>query len=122
MMCGCEAHGRVADALRHGGCAFIFDWNTMQGCHDGHGYTDMNGDWQRGEGPLTARQVENPPKCKRAGCEFLFHADARNNGGEFCCQACKDGKPDHDGHCHQLMASEEWSRQEERRHQQGLGQ
>ena len=27
MMCGTNAHGKVADALRNGGCALIFDWH-----------------------------------------------------------------------------------------------
>ena len=57
MMCGTNAHGKVADALRNGGCAFIFDWNTMKECEDGHGYHDINGVWQRGKGPRTDRQV-----------------------------------------------------------------
>ena len=57
MMCGTNAHGRVADALRNGGCAYIFDWNTMKGCEDGHGYHDINGQWVRGKGPTNERQV-----------------------------------------------------------------
>ena len=57
MMCGTNAHGKVADALRNGGCAYIFSWNTLEGCHDSHGYTDINGAWQRGKGPKTDRQV-----------------------------------------------------------------
>ena len=57
MMCGTNAHGKVADALRNGGCAFIFDWNTMKECEDGHGYHDINGVWQRGKGPRTDRQI-----------------------------------------------------------------
>jgi hypothetical protein len=118
MMCGCEAHGRVADALRRGGCAYIFNWHSMEAVDDPHGYTDMSGEWKRGQGPLTARQFENPPKCKRAGCPHLFHADPSNNGGGYCCLACKNGEPDHDASCHQLVAEEEWERQEERRHRE----
>jgi hypothetical protein len=57
MMCGTNAHGKVADALRNGGCAYIFDWTTMRGCNDSHGYHDINGVWQRGKGPKTDRQV-----------------------------------------------------------------
>lgn len=57
MMCGTNAHGKVADALRNGGCAFIFDWATMTACDDPHGYHDINGVWRRGEGPKTDRQV-----------------------------------------------------------------
>ena len=30
MMCGTVAHGRVADALRNGGCAYIFHWDTLE--------------------------------------------------------------------------------------------
>jgi hypothetical protein len=108
MMCGCEAHGRVADALRAGGCGFIFSWNTMTGLDDPHGYHDMNGDRKTGEGPKTARQMDSPPTCARPDCPFLFHADPSNNGGTHCCRACQLGKKDlHDGHCHQLLASEE---------------
>ena len=29
MMCGTRSGGRVEDALRNGGCAHEFDWNTM---------------------------------------------------------------------------------------------
>lgn len=57
MMCGTDAHGKVRDALRNGGCAYIFDWNTMQGCEDGHGYYDINDKWVRGKGPTNERQV-----------------------------------------------------------------
>ena len=113
----------------------------MKAIDDPHGYHDMNGAWQRGAGPKTARQVrfcrfslhfpfisrhfpsfwlifgqkrlisgekvDNPPKCKRPECAYLFHADPANNGGEYCCKACKAGGEAHDGHCHQLIASEE---------------
>ena len=57
MMCGTNAHGKVADALRNGGCAFIFDWSSMKACDDPHGYHDINGVWQRGKGPKTDRQI-----------------------------------------------------------------
>merc|ERR1711990_379082 len=57
MMCGTNAHGKVADALCNGGCACIFDWNTGRPCEDGHGYTDIHGQWVRGKGPKTERQV-----------------------------------------------------------------
>jgi len=30
MMCGTNAHGRVGDALRNGGCALIFYWSTLK--------------------------------------------------------------------------------------------
>ena len=35
MMCGANAHGKVADALRNGGCALIFDWHGLVQCNDG---------------------------------------------------------------------------------------
>lgn len=57
MMCGTNAHGRVADALRNGGCAYIWNWSTGRGCDDGHGYHDINGNWVRGKGPTNERQV-----------------------------------------------------------------
>ena len=56
-MCGTNAHGRVADALRNGGCAFIWNWSTGKGCDDGHGYYDINNKWVRGRGPTNERQV-----------------------------------------------------------------
>ena len=56
MMCGTNAHGKVADALRNGGCAYIFNWGSLKGCDDPHGYTDINGNWKRGKGPVTERQ------------------------------------------------------------------
>ena len=57
MMCGTNAHGKVNDALRNGGCALIFNWKTLKPCDDGHGYTDAQGKWVRGKGPKTDRQV-----------------------------------------------------------------
>jgi len=57
MMCGTNAHGRVNDALRNGGCAFIFDWASLKACEDGHGYYDINDKWVRGKGPSNERQV-----------------------------------------------------------------
>ena len=57
MMCGTNAHGRVTDALRNGGCAFIWNWSTGKGCDDGHGYYDINNKWVRGRGPTNERQV-----------------------------------------------------------------
>ena len=57
MMCGTNAHGKVQDALRNGGCAFIFDWNSLKACDDGHGYTNAEGKWVKGKGPVTERQV-----------------------------------------------------------------
>ena len=103
MMCGCEAHGSVADALRSGGCAFVFDWNSMKGIDDGHGYTDMDGEWKRGKGPLTARQLKDPPMCATPGCPFLFHAESADNGGKHCCSKCRDGAGSHGPTCHGLL-------------------
>jgi hypothetical protein len=57
MMCGTDAHGRVADALRKGGCALIFNWQTLTECHDDHGYTDLDGNWKRGPDLRTDRQT-----------------------------------------------------------------
>ena len=57
MMCGTNAHGKVSDALRNGGCACVFNWNTLKPCHDGHGYTGADGKWHKGAGPVTDRQV-----------------------------------------------------------------
>ena len=61
MMCGTQAHGKVADALRNGGCALIFSYATLKECDDPHGYTDINGKWQKGKGPRTDRQVWPKP-------------------------------------------------------------
>ena len=65
MMCGTNAHGKVNDALRNGGCALIFNWQTLKPCDDGHGYTNAQGKWVKGKGPKTDRQVllnvENTP-------------------------------------------------------------
>ena len=57
MMCGTNAHGKVRDALRNGGCALIFSWKNLKECNDGHGYTGMDGKWHKGKGPVTDRQV-----------------------------------------------------------------
>ena len=57
MMCGTNAHGKVADALRNGGCALIFDWHSLAQCNDGHGYTGLDGKYRKGAGPKTNRQV-----------------------------------------------------------------
>ena len=57
MMCGTNAHGKIADALRNGGCALIFDWQSLTQCNDGHGYTGLDGKFRRGAGPKTNRQV-----------------------------------------------------------------
>ena len=64
MMCGTNAHGKVADALRNGGCACIFSWKTLKPCNDGHGYTGLDGKWHKGAGPVTDRQVFAPQKKK----------------------------------------------------------
>eukprot|EP01043_Picozoa_sp_COSAG02_P029210 COSAG02_NODE_1808_length_10843_cov_4.345867_2_plen_2020_part_00 len=103
MMCGTNAHGKVSDALRNGGCAHIFDWNTLLALNDGYGFTDMNGSKARGN-PLTARQLpkDEQKKCERPGCPFMFHADVKNNGGTHCCAGCKAGGG-HGPSCHRLV-------------------
>ena len=35
MMCGTRAHGSIRDALRNGGCAHEFDWNSMRPLKNG---------------------------------------------------------------------------------------
>jgi len=30
MMCGITAHGRLADALAHGGCGHLFHWDSLK--------------------------------------------------------------------------------------------
>ena len=56
MMCGTNAHGKVADALRNGGCALIFSYASLKQCNDGHGFTDLDGKWRRGSGIKHPRQ------------------------------------------------------------------
>ena len=101
MMCGTNAHGKVTDALRNGGCAHIFDWNTLLALNDGYGFTEMDGSKGRGN-PVTARQVPAAPKCAKPGCPFLFHADVKDNGGKHCCTKCRDGGVGHAASCHRL--------------------
>lgn len=57
MMCGTNAHGRVRDALRNGGCACIFNWNTLKPMKDNHGYYDINNKRVKGDFPRTDRQI-----------------------------------------------------------------
>ena len=59
-MCGTNAHGKVAEALRNGGCACIFSYKTLEQCNDGHGFTDRDGKRRKGSGPKTDRQVLLP--------------------------------------------------------------
>jgi hypothetical protein len=101
MMCGTNAHGKMADALRNGGCAHIFDWNTLLPLNDGYGYINVDGSKGRGN-PLTARQMEAAPKCASAGCPFFFHADPKNCGGRHCCIKCRDGVGGHSADCHRI--------------------
>lgn len=103
MMCGTNAHGKVGDALRNGGCAHIFDWNTLLPLNDGYGFTEMNG--RKGKGnPVTARQIKDAPKCLSPGCPFYFHADPEANGDfeGYCCKACKTGQGAHSPECHKI--------------------
>ena len=57
MMCGTEAHGSVAVALRNGGCAYIFHWETLEAIIDDHGYTGLDGQKHKGAGVVTEQQV-----------------------------------------------------------------
>jgi len=41
MLCGTNSHGKVADALKNGGCGHQFDWNTLKDTHTYH--TDIFG-------------------------------------------------------------------------------
>ena len=50
MMCGTDAHGRILDALRNGGCGYQFDWNSLRGV-DG-GYIDEKGNQAQGQPTL----------------------------------------------------------------------
>jgi hypothetical protein len=68
MMCGTEAHGSVADALRNGGCAYMFHWDTLEPQIDDHGYTGLDGHKHIGVGVVTERQVLK--KYKVSECEM----------------------------------------------------
>ena len=52
----------MKDAIRNGGCACIFDWNTLQAIEDGHGYHNEHDVWVRTKNgepgkPANDRQV-----------------------------------------------------------------
>ena len=47
----------MRDALRNGGCAYIFNWSTLKGVDDNHGYYDINNKRVTGKGPKTEKQV-----------------------------------------------------------------
>jgi hypothetical protein len=57
MMCGTVAHGAVRDALRNGGCAYLFHWETGEAIIDDHGYVGLDGRTCVGAGVVTDRQV-----------------------------------------------------------------
>ena len=57
MFCGTSAHGKVADALKNGGCGYIWHWDTGDAIIDNHGYTGLDGELHIGEGPTTERQT-----------------------------------------------------------------
>ena len=59
IMCGTVAHGKVADALRNGGCAYVWHWDTLEAVIDDHGYTGLDGKKHVGEGPVTERQTRS---------------------------------------------------------------
>ena len=48
------AHGKVADALRNGGCAYIFHWETLEAQIDDRGYTGLDGKLKMGVGTRSA--------------------------------------------------------------------
>jgi hypothetical protein len=41
-------------------------------------------------------------KCARLDCNFLQHADIKNNGGTHCCLNCKAGSGEHGAFCMKL--------------------
>ena len=41
-------------------------------------------------------------KCMRFGCNYLQHADIKNNGGTHCCLNCKAGSGEHGTFCMKL--------------------
>ena len=49
------AHGKVADALRNGGCAYIFHWDTLEAQVDDRGYTGLDGKVHVGVGACAPR-------------------------------------------------------------------
>lgn len=40
-------------------------------------------------------------RCKRPGCDYLRHDDPKNNGGLYCCRACKM-RLAHGGNCQKI--------------------
>jgi hypothetical protein len=125
MMCGCNSHGKLAVAMRNGGCGIAFNWNSMKVADDPCGYKDMDEEHVRGR-PMTARQFKNGndpktgkpwQKCARRECNFAKCTDGirlkhhngvpsnkPSNGGEYCCSVCKDGGKGHSKLCHRISS------------------
>ncbi len=120
MMCGDKSHGCLADALRNGGCGISFKWEDLQVVDDPCGYQDMDRTDKRAGRPLTARMLKDPPKCRGKNCPYFASTDnaklpqfvpnggsnSKNNGGEYCCIDCKDGKVSHHMYCHKIRVKE----------------
>eukprot|EP00605_Chrysophyceae_sp_TOSAG23-4_P002904 GSChrysophyteH1.ASY1.ANO1.3199.1 assembled CDS len=127
MMCGAASHGKLADALRNGGCGIAFNWNDLSVRDDPCGYKDMNGNTTRGK-PMTARQFPSGyihPKCKRPGCRYLKCTDGmmlphhhgvkpsngNTDGEDYCCKGCKTGEG-HTQMCHRILSNDPESENE----------
>ena len=96
MSCGTQAHGKLADCLRNGGCGIAFQWNNLQVADDPCGWTDLDGTKRRGR-PVTARMVKGHPRCKNPACNYHASTDdlkipqhvpgggtqGKNGGGEY---------------------------------------
>lgn len=54
IQCGTTCHGKVTDALRNGGCSFLFDWKTLKGQNTL--YINEEGKRVWNGNPLTERQ------------------------------------------------------------------
>jgi hypothetical protein len=48
---------------------------------------------------LGIRQKSRETKCMRFGCNYLRHADIKNNGGTHCCLNCKSDAGGHGLFC-----------------------
>lgn len=55
MMCGTSAHGKVRDAIRNGGCAYIFHWASLAEIKE-DSHVGLDGKKTR-KSPITDRQV-----------------------------------------------------------------
>ena len=81
MFCGTSAHGKVADALRNGGCAYVWQWDTCEAVIDNHGYVGLDGKIHIGEGPDTERQVLLKYSEQLSDAERRRAREARARGG-----------------------------------------